>query len=116
MVIDNADDENLIFGGDEDQRQVPSSSSSKLARYFPRRLIRSILLTTRNRKLGVNFAGAKLTTIGGVITIPEMSISESKSLLVEKLEEDEHDDNDLTELIEIMENLPLALVQAAAFI
>ena len=118
MVIDNADDDNLFYGDDGTRDQEPSSPSSELARHFPRRSNGSILLTTRNRKLGVKFAGSKLTKVGGVITIPAMSVSESKSLLVEKLEEDTYDDadNDLTELVEILENLPLALVQAAAFI
>ena len=69
------------------------------------------LLTTRNKKLGVKFTAA-----GGVITIPKMNVSESKRLLVGKLEEDDHDDNALIELVETLENLPLALVQAAAFI
>ena len=40
-----------------------------------------------------------------------MTVSESKSLLVEKL-----DENDLVELVEVLENFPLALTQAAAFI
>ena len=113
MIIDNADDEKLFFGEDEGHADSPSTFSSTLAYYFPRRPNGSVLLTTRNKKLAVKFAEAKLTT---VITIPEMRISESKSLLFQKLGEDGHDDNDLTELVEILENLPLALVQAAAFI
>lgn len=116
MVIDNADDENLSFGEDDNHGPGSSNASTKLARYFPRRSNGSILLTTRNRKLGVKFAGAKLTTVGGLITIPQMSVSESKNLLVEKLEGDDYDDHDLTELVEILEHLPLAIVQAAAFI
>lgn len=116
MVIDNADDEKLFFGEDENRGQDLFSSSSKLARHFPRRSNGSILLTTRNRKLGVKFAGSKMTTVGGVITIPAMSVSESKSLFLEKLEDDNHDDKDLAELVEILENIPLALVQAASFI
>ena len=111
MVIDNADDENLFYGEDEHRGQEPFNSSKKLAQYFPRSSNGSILLTTRNRVLGVKFA-----TVHGVITISEMSISESKSLFVENLEERDHDDQDLTDLVEILENLPLALVQAAAFI
>ncbi|MCJ1271298.1 hypothetical protein MMC22_011198 [Lobaria immixta] len=116
MIIDSADDEKLFFGEDEGRPDGLSSSYQPLGHYFPRRPNGSILLTTRNRKLGVKFAGARLTTVSGVIAIPEMSISESKSLLLKKLEENDYDDSDLTELVEILENLPLALVQAAAFI
>ena len=116
MIIDNADDEDIFFGDHGDQSQRSSSASSKLARYFPRRSNGSILLTTRNRRVGVKFAGPKLTVVSGVITVPEMSVSESKRLLVDNLEDDNCDDNDVTELVETLENLPLALVQAAAFI
>ena len=111
MVIDNADDESLFFGEDEDRGQRPCNSSSKLARCFPQRPNGSILLTTRNRMLGVKFATAR-----GVITVSEMSVSESKNLLLENLEEGSHNDHDLTDLVEVLENLPLDLVQAAAFI
>ena len=111
MIIDNADDEDLFFGEDKNQGQESSSSTRKLSQYFPRRLNGSILLTTRNKILGVKFA-----KVHGVITISEMSVSESKRLLVENLEEGSYGDHDLTELVEVLENLPLALVQAAAFI
>ena len=111
LVIDNADDENLFFGENENRGQTSYRSSDKLAQYFPQRLNGSILLTTRNRMLGVKFA-----TVRGVVTIPEMSVLESKSLLLENLEEGDYDDHELTELVEVLENLPLALVQAAAFI
>ena len=97
MIIDNADDENLLFGKDEGQADGPSSISSKLARYLPQHPNGSILLTTCNKKLGVKFTAA-----GGVITIPKMNVSESKRLLVEKLEEDYYDDNALTELVEVL--------------
>lgn len=76
MVIDNADDEELFFGQDENQDQEFSSSSRKLARYFPQRPNGSILLTTRSRMLGVKFA-----TVRGVIAVQEMSVSESKKTI-----------------------------------
>lgn len=116
MIIDNADDEDLFFGDDENLDRENRTSSCRLAQYLPRRLNGSILLTTRNRRLGVKFAGAKLTMVGGVITIPEMSASESKMLMMERLEEGNYDDHDLTELVWDLGNLPLAIVQAAAFI
>ena len=111
MVIDNADDEKLFFGDDEDEAGGQSSLSNNLARYFPQRPNGSILLTTRNKKLGIKFASVR-----GVITIPKMSMSESKSLLLKALEDDNQDENELTELAKDLENLPLALVQAASFI
>ena len=112
MIVDNADDEKVFFGEDEERANGSSNFSHTLAHYFPRRLNGSILLTTRNKKLGIKFAA-----VSGLINIQEMSVSESKSLLVQKLEKHAYDDDDdLTELVEVLENLPLALVQAAAFI
>ena len=111
VVIDNTNDESLSFGDDENQGPEPSSPIRKLAQYFPRCSNGSILLTTRNRMLGVKFA-----TIRGLTTILELSVSESKNLLLENLEEGDHDDHDLTDLVEALEYLTLALVQAAAFI
>ena len=113
MIIDNVDDEGLFFNNSEGHGDAPSTSLKNLAQYFPRRSNGSILLTTRNKKVGVNFAKHPC-----VINIPAMSVSESRSLLVENLEENtwkEHEDN-LAVLAEVLENLPLALVQAAAFI
>ena len=111
MIIDNADDENLFFGEAGNRGQGSFNSFKKLAQYFPQRLNGSILLTTRNRILGVKFAAVR-----GVVTIPEMSDIESKQLVMENLEEGDYDDHDLTDLVEVLEHLPLALVQAAAFI
>ena len=74
MVIHNADDENLFYGEDKKRGQESSSSFQRLAQYFSRRSNGSILLTTRNKLLGVKFA-----TVRGVITISEMNSSESKS-------------------------------------
>lgn len=55
-----------------------------------------------------------------MIAISEMSASESKNLMTENLEEgsydDDDDDDDLKDLVKALENLPLALFQAAAFI
>lgn len=45
-----------------------------------------------------------------------MTVSESKSLLVEKLEENDYDEHDLIELVDVLEKFPPSLTQAAAFI
>ena len=110
MIIANANDEKLFFGEDEDRASSPSRFADTLAHHFPRRLNGSVLLTICNRKSGVNFVA-----VGCVITIPKIVLSETQSLWMEKLEEDNYDDNALTEFVEALENLPLTLVQVAAF-
>ena len=112
MIVDNADDEKLFYGEDKGPISGLSSVFNKMAHYLPQRPNGSILLTTRNKKLGVKFAPVP----GVIIIVPKMSLSESKRLLLENLEEDDHDDSDLMELAGVLENLPLALVQATAFI
>lgn len=55
LVFDHDDNENSFIGKEENRGHRLSSSSSKLARHFHQRSIGSVMLTTRNWKLGVKF-------------------------------------------------------------
>ena len=101
LVIDNADDMEMFYG----------SGQSKSARYFPRSNHGSILMTTRYRKIGLRFATARNS-----ISVPALSLAESKQLLNARLGVARQEDDDLTQLAEELENIPLALVQASSFI
>ncbi|KAH6637140.1 P-loop containing nucleoside triphosphate hydrolase protein [Chaetomium tenue] len=99
MVIDNADDAELF------------SRPGNLGQWVPECAHGSVLITTRNK-----VAASRLTRVGHLIHVREMTESESDQLLAEALKGHDPDLNDFPRLASRMERLPLALVQAAAFI
>ena len=101
LIVDNADDMEMLYG----------SGTSNSARYFPRSDRGSILMTTRYRKVGLNFAA-----IRDAISIPVMSSAEAAQLLNFRLGDTISVDDDLQQLAEELENVPLAMVQASSFI
>jgi hypothetical protein len=98
MVIDNADDTQLASG------------PGGLGQHISECAHGSVLVTTRNKEVG-----SRLTRGGRPIEVKKMDDSESKELLEKKLEEDRINPSDLSTLSARLEHLPLALVQAAAF-
>ncbi|GAB1315441.1 hypothetical protein MFIFM68171_05651 [Madurella fahalii] len=99
MVIDNADNAQLF------------SQPRSLGKWIPECAHGSILVTTRNK-----VAGSRLTQGRCLIEVGKMTEGESRLLLQEKLEADNPDPDNLSSLSSRLEHLPLALVQAAAFI
>jgi len=99
MVIDNADDVRLF------------SQPGNLGKWIPECAHGSVLVTTRNK-----VAGLRLTQTGRVIQVEKMDETESRQLLQGKLEANNLDPDNLSTLSSRLEHLPLALVQAAAFI
>ncbi|KJZ70126.1 hypothetical protein HIM_10496 [Hirsutella minnesotensis 3608] len=117
MVIDNADDAQLFFGR---QLRYHTSKASfndeKLAQHIPECSHGAVLVTTRNKQ-----AAVKLGKSARVMEIPRMDEWESIELLRVWLKEDDRDGHpntpsELSALSSRLEHLPLALVQAAAFI
>ena len=98
IIIDNADDIQL-FGPPGD-----------LAKWIPECAHGSILITTRDKA-----AGLRLSQYGFLIQVGKMKEKESEQLLQEKLQ-DKLDPEVLSSLSSRLEQLPLAMVQAAAFI
>ncbi|KAK4119363.1 TPR-like protein [Parathielavia appendiculata] len=98
MVLDNADDTQLASG------------PGGLGQHIPECAHGSVLVTTRNKEVG-----SRLTRGGRPIEVEKMDDSESNELLEKKLEQDRIDPSDLSTLSSRLEHLPLALVQAAAF-
>ncbi len=98
-MIDNTDDTQLV------------TRPEGIGQHVPKYTHRSVLVTTRNKE-----AGSRLTRGRRPIEVKKMDDSESKELLEKKLEEDNINPSDLSRLSSRLEHLPLALVQAAAFI
>ncbi|KAK4162358.1 hypothetical protein QBC43DRAFT_302124 [Cladorrhinum sp. PSN259] len=99
MVIDNADDAQLF------------SHAGELGKWIPECKYGSVLVTTRNK-----IAGSRLTQSGRLVEVGKMDEDESRQLLQGKIEVDNLSPDDLLTLSSRLEHLPLALVQAAAFI
>ena len=101
IVIDNADDIDLLYNPDE----------GRLAAYFPRSERGSILMTTRNRQIGVKFA-----THRNIVDLPALTNEESSMLLMTRLGNDPVDHQDRIKLAEALGGIPLALIQAISYI
>ncbi|OHW99554.1 kinesin light chain, partial [Colletotrichum incanum] len=98
IVIDNADDVELLF------------TSSKLATYLPSSRKGSILLTTRNHQAAARFSRSQ------VIRLSEMGAIEATQLLCTGLDENQFSDSQSTaQLVEHLTCLPLAIRQASAY-
>ena len=104
MVIDNTDDTQILF---------PSSVGREkgLGQYIPKCAHGSILVTTRNKQAGLKLAKGKPP-----IEINAMNSNESEQLLRANLGGQGVASSELSALSSRLEHLPLALVQAAAFI
>ncbi|GKU07617.1 kinesin light chain [Fusarium langsethiae] len=114
MVIDNADDMTMFFQPSESVTSsgMPTTTQQGFASYIPNTAKGIILITTRNKKLGV-----KLTRSRGHcdVKVDRMQDDEAQALLRQKLSEQDYTLEQLLALASRLEYLPLALVQAAAF-
>lgn len=100
MIIDNADDHDLIY------------RTFQMADYFPRSDLGSIIMTTRDRTVGLKFTG----TASRIIAVQALNLVSSRALLEGKLIQDVADEDSCRALAEELDGVPLALVHAAAYI
>ncbi|ERF72769.1 hypothetical protein EPUS_09197 [Endocarpon pusillum Z07020] len=111
MVIDNADDFGMFF--DPLEEHARRSLAGKLVDYIPDCPHGAILLTTRDKKVGIQM----LKSIRCLIQTPRMGISESTDFVQKILAGEEYkNEEEIKLLTSTLEHLPLALAQAAAFI
>lgn len=103
LIIDNADDIDMLYGG--------PANSIRYADYFPRASSGAILLTTRNMKVGTRFT----SSVQNLIHVQPLPVAESIRLLKAKIIANVNEE-DYASLAIALDNVPLALVQAAAFI
>lgn len=113
MVIDNADDARLFFGQPAGTAIsfVESKDERNLVRYLPECAHGTILITTRNKQVGV-----RLTKGQQPIEVLRMNEDESEQLLRVRLKGISTTSAELLVLSSQLEHLPLALAQGAAFI
>ncbi|KAK0642099.1 hypothetical protein B0T16DRAFT_394266 [Cercophora newfieldiana] len=93
FILDNADDESLFHG----RRTGASSSPSKTyARYIPKSQQSSVLITTRDRRVGERLSGRQRP-----IDVSVMTPAESIELLRSKMVEEDWDEDDAMKLREL---------------
>lgn len=111
LLLDNADDEGVFFNA-QDTELSQHVKSTPLIRYIPQSPNGSVLVTSRNRG-----AAFRLTNNAGtVLDVPLMDEENSKLVLSQKLGQDQSTDGEILELVKMLDYLPLAIAQAAAFI
>lgn len=113
MVVDNADDIDLFYPSQHDQEssRVATSADENLGRYIPQCGEGLIIFTTKDKKTASRLAPGKPP-----IEVSRMEDYEVHSLLREVLGDDDLPKEAMSALASRLEHLPLALIQAAAFI
>ncbi|OAG11040.1 kinesin light chain 1 [Paraphaeosphaeria sporulosa] len=106
MIVDNADDPRILFESDS------NAQSTRLIDYIPHSHTGSVLFTTRSRK-----AATELTQTY-VLGLEDMNQIEARQLLARQTLRQAllTDEAAVDELLNLLTGLPLAIVQAAAFI
>jgi tetratricopeptide (TPR) repeat protein len=107
MIVDNADDSGVLL---ETIHNDPRSA--RLSDYLPHSRRGTILFTTRSRKVAGDL------TPSSVLGLNDISKAEARQLLARRLIKQAllDDETDVDKLLTILTYLPLAIVQAAAFI
>jgi hypothetical protein len=115
LILDNADDAGFLFEAQPDFSDQPSDSNRaprRLREYLPQSQSGSILLTTRSWEAGLKFVEQH-----DMIAVAPMNQDEAFVLLKRKLGvQGDSDDDNTTELADTLDFMPLAIVQAAAYI
>ncbi|KAF2176554.1 kinase subdomain-containing protein [Zopfia rhizophila CBS 207.26] len=107
LVFDNADDIDMWTG-----RAENTMGSGRRIDYLPKSKHGSILFTTRSRKAATKLAGKN------VVSVSEMNETMGKNLLKNSLADQAllADNGAAADLLQKLTHLPLAVVQAAAYI
>jgi hypothetical protein len=107
LIVDNADDGELWL-----KPPAGSAPSVRLIDYLPRSAQGAILITTRSRKVAAQMAGSDY------VAVPDMDEFTAADLLRKTLNAPErvYVKEPALELLERLTYLPLAIVQAAAYI
>ncbi|KAK5109370.1 hypothetical protein LTR85_002864 [Meristemomyces frigidus] len=112
LVLDNVDDASFLLGSGFDNQgtREGSKGSNTLFGYLPVCDHGSILITTRS-----DDAARELVERSDMITVGAMKDEDALRLLNKKLG-DQADLSDTPDLVKELENMPLALTQAAAYL
>jgi tetratricopeptide (TPR) repeat protein len=107
LVLDNVDDARFLLNT---QAADSKTVSRSLREYLPHCERGSILVTTRNEEAALKFVERR-----NIVRVRPMDEAEGLALFKKKLGSQD-DNGDIAELAAALEYMPLAIVQAAAFI
>ncbi|PSN59063.1 TPR domain protein [Corynespora cassiicola Philippines] len=113
LVLDNVDDARFLVDipiAERDGAADPRNTPKPLRSYIPQSERGSVLVTTRNKG-----AALRLVERRNIISVQPMNDVQASALFEKKLEKEE-DPIDIDKLVEALEYMPLAIVQAAAYI
>ena len=114
IILDSADDQELMFGNEHSSSSSSPSSYQGLMSFMPESDLGSILITSRNREIGLRIDRNHM------IRLAEMSTEEASQLFMAllKINPGLTDISSLQvyTLAKILEGIPLAITQAAAYI
>ena len=118
LILDNLDDASFLFETHPQSQMSQASGnhvgqSLPLIAYLPRSSNGSILITTRTKGVAL-----RLVEEMDMITVEPMNEAQAVALLQKKLEKlgQQENSQDVAELAAALEFMPLAIVQAAAYI
>ncbi|KAL4957901.1 hypothetical protein BDW69DRAFT_180144 [Aspergillus filifer] len=109
LIIDNAD-ETSLFESPKPGKQ--SGESQSIVEFLPESKSGVILVTTRNKAAAVKFTKG---VANAMVEVKVMTNEESKRLIKNSVTDHILEEDEMDELSQLLGNLPLAIVQAAAF-
>ncbi|KAL3459246.1 hypothetical protein BJX64DRAFT_265080 [Aspergillus heterothallicus] len=109
LIIDNAD-ETCLFEVNNNGKE--DCEDQAILNFIPDAQHGAILITTRNKAAGVKFTKGRANTL---IEVQPMTREESKRLIKNNMADHYLEENQMDELSDLLGHLPLAIVQAAAF-
>jgi tetratricopeptide (TPR) repeat protein len=107
MIVDNADDFEILYSKADERTE-----SHVLHEYLPFSRLGAILFTTRDREAATRYAGSN------VIAVEGMDDRESRELLQNGLQNKGlvEDEDSTAKLLKLLVDLPLAIMQAIAYL
>ena len=108
LVIDNADDRDVFFKSKSEQQ---TEQNPRLFKHLPNSRRGSIIITTRDKRVGELICDNK-----SAISIPVLDQQKSEAMLQSRVPKNLWSADDAHDLLRKLDNLPLAISQAAAFI
>lgn len=111
MILDNADDDSVLFDSVDLQSNARHRERTSLSTFLPQSNNGSILITSRSRQVAFQLTGRE----SDIVSVEPMHEDVAIKLLQKKLK-DSSDQEGMIRLVKEVEYMPLAITQAASYI